>query len=472
MGAQGWAAVGVIVSIVAYIVVSLRAGKNISGPESFYNDTGRLRRATLSLACYNVTLGTGIAYLVDQSTLSGYSVFLTPFAMALGYWLFAKYMGSLDFHPTAETPNLYRLLSPRSDGISLLTRIYSIAIVVTFALVLGFELWLGSDLVAAAMFANPTLAIKVTVAGLLFLIVAIYTTIGGMRGSVETDFLQAFMLLGFIVAAAVLAHATQLPEDDALEVRDVSQFQGILVTVLAIVTALTTQFYSIVNNNFGLRYNAEEQRKMFTWAGALAAAFYIVVLLIFMTAPTPFTLNKLASMVGTNSISTFSWLAIFLAGGMVAMSMSSLDNATVSVSKIVFENWLTKSQPHNIPRLRLIHFLVSVIMMGVAVMLIVLQLNLFYTILTILFAASVFSPILSASIWLHCKGRVSSLDNKAVVISIAGLTLSSWGIYAYFNVNGQNMEGSILHLVAVVCSGVFALVDVKRNGKAVRQEVV
>lgn len=454
---------GVTASIVAYIVVSLGVGKKISSPASFYNDTGNLFRATLSLACYNITLGTGLAYLVQQSTLSGYFVFLTPVAMAAGYYLFARYMESLDFHPTPETPNLYRLLSPRSGGISLLTRIYSFAIVITFAFVLGFELWLGSELIAASLFVEPSHAMKIGVAALVFLIVTVYTTIGGMRSSVETDLYQAALLLGFVVAVAALVQAVPAAEDGAFQVEKTSHFQGAVVTLLAIATALTTQFYSIVNANFGTTYSAVDQRRMFTRAGLWAAIFYCIVLCIFLAAPRDVTIQHIATMIGSGQAGIYGWLALLFAAGMVAISMSSLDNATVSTSKVIFENWLSERATHNMLRLRVIHFSLSIIMMTAAVALIVLELNLFYTILTILFAVSVFSPVLCSSIWLHCKGRASLLDRRFVVLVIVACTVGSWMVYGYLNLIGQNTAGSILHLAALAIALAFSFVDIRHN---------
>ena len=466
LGSQAWAAIGMIGSIVLYVVVALFSARKVRAASSFYNDTISLRRATLSLACFNVTLGTGIAYLVQQVTYTGWWAMLTPFALVLGYFLFGIYMKSVAFRPSIQVPNIYRLLSEEGGGISLLTRLYSFAIVVTFILVLGFELWLGAELIAKSIFSDPDEILKIVVALILFSVVAVYTSIAGMRGSVNTDMFQALILLAFVVVVFLLIQSEGIGATSSNSAVGFSQ--SALAVALAIVTAITTQFYSVVNANFGVDYSPEEQGKMFTRAGIISGVYYSVVLMIFLVWGGGTGIQDIAQSIG-NETSSVSWvLALTFAAGLVAISLSSLDNATVSISKVVYENWLgwnalQTDDTTSLRKLRTAHFAISILMVVATVALIELQLDFFYTLLTILFAASVFSPILCGAIWLHSHGYTSFVDNKNVVSLAAVAIVGAWYFYFSLNLDGELEKGSFLHLAAVALSLVFMLCDVAFN---------
>ncbi|MCA3302529.1 MAG: hypothetical protein INF98_10205 [Roseomonas sp.] len=252
MSAQTLAIIGFLSSIILYVFVSLSSSKRLGDANSFFNLVGAEWRATISLACFNVTLGTGVAYVVAQSKASGWLALLTPVSLFIGCWALGNFMSKLGFMANSSQPNIYYLLNPSaSKNKDLLRRIYSLFLALTFILIVSFELWLGSEFIARVIFIDPSIELRIGVALGIFTIVAIYTSIGGLRGAIDTDIAQGVFIILFLVVSYIALSGLDLPAAPAIDLSTMLAPASLLATLLAIVTAITTQFYSIVNNTLG-----------------------------------------------------------------------------------------------------------------------------------------------------------------------------------------------------------------------------
>ena len=109
--AATYAASALFFSLALYILVSVWGKKESLSIYNFFHDTGRPWMSIVSLTAYNVTLGTGVAYLLVQAKNTGVLVLLTPLSITVGYFAAAAYYGKLKFRVSEKQPNLYYLLS-------------------------------------------------------------------------------------------------------------------------------------------------------------------------------------------------------------------------------------------------------------------------------------------------------------------------------------------------------------------------
>jgi Na+/proline symporter len=466
MSAQTLAVIGVLSSIILYVFVSLASAQRLGDAKSFFNLVGPEWRATISLACFNITLGTGVAYVIAQSNANGWFALLTPAALFIGCWALGIFMSKLGFMATANQPNIYYLLNPSGvKNKDLLRRIYSLFLALTFILIVAFELWLGTEFISRVIFIDPSIELRIGVALGLFSIVAIYTSIGGLRGAIDTDIAQGVFIILFLVVSFIALSGLDLPAAPVIDWAKMLAPASILATFLAIATAITTQFYSIVNNTFGPHFTPTQQKRIFNRAGLGAAAYYVAVIFVFYGVGQGINLGQLSDNIGTGRIPLDWYWIIAFAAGLAAISMSTLDNATIAISQVFYENVLNRNsfrQPKDdFWKLRFSHLVVSVMIIGFAMLLLISNSNAFYTLLTILFALSVLSPILGAVMWNHKLERPSVMDNPMVAASVFLALVAAWAWYVKLTNDQQVIWGPAFHLIALVSAVVIAAIDVR-----------
>jgi len=472
MNPQEVAALSLIASLVVYTAVAFLSADSARSAQQFYNNAGNVFRAIISLTCFNITLGTGVAYVISQTIATGYFSLLTPFSLMFGYVILGQYMKRLGYMASEPNPNIYRLLeSPTKTGFarSWLRTCYSFVLAVTFVLIVAYELWIGSGLIASLIFSHPSIALKISMAVGIYLIVAIYTSIGGLRAAVDTDLVQGGAIIGFILAfghilllspehtSAVVANA---PRGTLLEV--------LLATILAAITAVTTQFYSIVNGTFGPHFTPPQQRWIFTATGIVSGFFYAVLVVLFLMSGRHIEFQTIVQQIVDGSIKVGWGWVLLLSLGMIAIILSTLDNASVSISQVVYENVLGKNSfdeqtVKSTRGVREAHFLASLAVVCITIEFVVLNLNAFYTLLTVLFALSVASPLIAAAIYLHGRGRSSVIDNPFVACFVFIAISVGWYFYAEATLAADRTTGPLLHIAFFLVSLVIAIVDANRG---------
>jgi Na+/proline symporter len=469
------AAFAVLVSLALYILISLWGRKGQLSVSAFFHDAGKPWMAVVSLTACNVTLGTGIAYILTQAKNTGWLVLLTPVGITAGYFAIAEYYKRLEFQVTDARPNLYYLLATtnadRSITPSFFQKFFTWFIAVTYFLLIAFELGVGSAFLGSTLLANPSPEINVGIAVLVFGVVIAYTAISGVRAAVQTDAVQIFFIVAFIAIIPFLLLKYGNYETGSIKHAPVSLGTS-LTSLLAILTAIATQFYNIVNPQIVMNHRPADQVRILRWAGVWSGAIYIAIACIGLMTPSKEGLESAirAFLYAPESSGYLGVLtAVALFAGMLAVLLSTLDNLAISIAQLVHDilrsrrNESTPNETDSTRRLRVVYIVTGILVIPLSVYFYYRFASTFFLLLTILFAVMTLSPPVFVAIFLKSKGRTTILDNKGVSILLLALTALAWMVYAYLNRQQQFESGTLLHLcvffIALLIAGADALVS-------------
>jgi Na+/proline symporter len=459
------AAFAVLVSLALYILISLWGRKGQLSVSGFFHDAGKPWMAIVSLTACNVTLGTGIAYILTQANSTGWLVLLTPLGITVGYFAIAEYYKRLAFQVTIARPNLYYLLATTNeDGSvrpSFFQKFFTWFIAVTYFLLIAFELSVGSAFLGSTLLAKPSPEINVGIATLVFGVVIAYTSISGVRAAVQTDVVQIVFIVLFIAIIPFLLLEYGKYEPGSIKHAPIS-LNTSLTSLLAILTAIATQFYNIVNPQIVMNHRPADQVSILRWAGVYSGLMYVAIACIGLMTPSKEGLESairafLYSPESSGYLGILMAMALFT--GMLAVLLSTLDNLAISIAQLVYDmlpsrrNELIPSDGDSTQRLRVVYVITGILVIPLSVYFYYSFTSTFFLLLTILFAVMTLSPPLFVSIFLKSRGRTSILDNKAASIALLAFTALAWLFYAFLNRQQQFESGTVLHL----CVFFFAL---------------
>ncbi len=464
-------------SLAVYILVSVWGKRESLSVYAFFHYAGRPWMAIVSLTAYNVTLGTGVAYLLAQAKTTGWLVFLTPFGITAGYFAAAAYYGRLKFQVSEKRPNLYFLLGYETpDGqvrLGLFPRVFSLFIATTYFLLLAFELGVGGGFIGSTLFATPSIGINVSLAVIVFGVVIVYTAISGLRAAVNTDVAQFAFVIAFIIIVPYVIRKYGTAATVIIQSPEISR-QAVLAAVLAILTAISTQFYSIVNPQMVTNYSPASQQGILRGAGILSGLIYLVIAGIGLGSPSQESLESSIRMFlydPTNIAWQYGVVAFLLFAGMLAILLSTLDNLAIAVAQLYHDVGAATSRRQanpeantsdNIRRLRVIYVVVALAVVPVTVFFSYEFQSIFYLLLTILFAAGVLSPAVFTALFLKATGRTTLLERSSVAAWLLAATAVGWVVYVFLS-RQLPEAGTIFHLVAFGLAGTFAYWDYRLN---------
>lgn len=469
-----WAAFAIFGSIALYIAVSLSDARKLDGARGFLHNVGPFWRAIISLTAFSVTLGTGLVYILSQATTTGWLIFLTPLGVFLGYASIAYYYRGLGYRASSDAPNFFYLLSEKTaDNAVSLThfgRFFGIFMALTYVLVLAFELQVGSKVIIDSLLNKPTSAAYLGFSVFILLIVFIYTALGGLRAAVSTDVWQMALIALFLgVLWIIVAEGDRsfVPAPISSSLRD-----GLAVgsAILALIMAITTQFYSIINVSLGSNYEPKKQWQIFLVVGFLSGSIYFGVAYFALSLGSPIQLTELVrGIVNHSSDIDFvnGALVAALFGGMMAVLLSTIDNMMLSVTQVTAENAFGinpfrdghEKSVADLKAMRWAHAAVFLFVLVLVVGLWMLPIDPFPLLLTILFAATIMSPLVSASAWVNSHGKKSMFVRPIVAWVIFLLTVMAWFVYFVLTIKGLREESVWLHLGAFFVALALAIYD-------------
>lgn len=467
------AAFAALASLAVYVLISVLGKRDGLTISSWFREAGKPWMAIVSLTACNITLGTGISYIITQAAKTGWLVLLTPLSITIGYFAIAEYFKRLGFRTTDDKPDLYYLLARQEEDGTLtpilFQRIFTGFIVVTYFLILAFELGVGSSFIGSSLLAEPSENVNTGIAILVFGIVLTYTAISGVRGAIQTDVVQIVFIVAFVAIVTVILFDDTESKNTVTHAPITSS--TILAAILAIITAVSTQFYNIVNPQIVAPHPPNVQARIYRWAGVWSGLIYLFVATIGLMAPSRSALET--------SIRTFLyapsdsvWTIVFavaIFAGMIAVLLSTLDNLAIALSQLVYDMTRrragSESQAPSVSpnRLRAIYVLVGLLVIPAGVYLYLHFTSNFYLLLTILFAITTLSPFVFTAMFLKAINRSSLVDSKLVVFLILGSTAAAWAVYVMLNRQQSYDEGAILHLFAFSIACITAVIDVSQS---------
>lgn len=471
------ATVSLFASLSLYVIISVVASKRLKDSRDFFHDTGVSARAVASLTAFSITLGTGLVYVLSQAERTGWLIFLTPFGVWLGYALIAAYYRKLGYTAKAEAPNIFYLMGPRStqDAHELTTfgKTLSWLLALTYLLLLAFELQVGSGLILDSVLVAPTTFAYWLFAGVMFLTVAIYVTMGGIRAAISTDIAQIILVAFFVIAIAIIISGSgESSVGRSTQAAASDRVLQISSAALVLIMAITTQFYSIVNAHVGSSYSPDTQAKVFWWVGVFSGLAYVVVALVALSVGSPdnfgVMIRSFLASEPETGWSIFLVVAVFM--GMAAVLLSTLDNMAVAVAQVLYENVLHKNPFHKtedpggeLNLLRWQFLILSIVAMAIAMGFAVAFPDAFSLLLTILFAATVLSPIMAATAWISIRGRASLLHSRRFSWAVSGGIAVTWLVYFALTYKGLRQASVWVHLLAFGLASGLAIIDLYRS---------
>jgi hypothetical protein len=273
-------------ALAVFIWVGFSAGHPLRTPRSYFHDRN-LSRNIVSLTATNVTLGTGMVYLLSGADHNGTLMLLVPLMTFVGYELLARFVGVLQDERLHTGKNFLASLDLRIREVtgaqSPFARSVSISLVAVFVVVLAFEMFASARLVAPLVIGEPKLLEEALLSLGIFGVTLLYTILGGIAAVFRVDVVQVPLVLAFLAALLGLTFGSGRA-DEHLVSSLVSRWQFDVATLLAValasINAVVTQFYSILNWGAVSHVELHHQQRLLRWVGAATA----VVLLVFVIA--------------------------------------------------------------------------------------------------------------------------------------------------------------------------------------------
>lgn len=433
--------------------LAMREARHVKSIYTFFHDN-RVSRNTISYTAANITLGTGLVYIFSAIGNLGALFLVAPFMMLLGYLSLARFLSSYA-DEKLFSENLIRGLSLSIDSKlgrkSHFAAVLSIILTIVFTLILSFEIFASSKLLASIMFTAPTVRHEVFAGTAVFSVALLYSLWGGFKAVQTTDRAQ-LVLVGFLLLTlAIIFCSATAPTSSAGVLSPVIPpiTPGIIFAVIAAgLAAFTTQFYSILNLCAASQQAQHERRSLFVRIGVFTFIILTTItagaLVVSITKGVPFALLSDAlktHSAGTREVDVI--YSILLMLGMASVLFSTIDTLIVSITQIAYSNVCGRNagdeaiNPKELRLVRLVMAVIGPLVFAVLALVWFLQPKLFYFLLAIVSGNDVLAPLLVMLVVLHKRDSMGNLRGP-------------WGIPLYW-------AFIVLFLAAVAFATSFAL---------------
>lgn len=272
------------VLVVVFAAFGFAAAGRQRSAKDYFHDAG-LRRNVVSLTATNITLGTGLVYLVTGAQHNGVLMLLIPLMVFLGYYLQALFLEKATSARVRRGKNILASLDDQireaTGAASPFARTVSGSLVLVYVLVLAFEIFASSKVVAPFLFRTPSVTAEIALSVVIFCITILYTILGGVRAIFNVDIVQVPLICIFLPVLVWTSIPDGLKPSEVAErlSANVKLDAAVLVGVaIACMNAITTQFYSLINWGAVSHVELANQQRLLKWVGATTA----VVLTVFV----------------------------------------------------------------------------------------------------------------------------------------------------------------------------------------------
>lgn len=417
--------IGFFISIIVYAVLAQRQVRLIETPWDFFHRSD-YQPNVISWTAANITLGTGLFYILSGSYSTGLLFLATPVSVAIGYFILSWFTRDIVPANLWNDDNIIKAIGKELDGsksntIMSFAVLLSAIMILVYIFLLSFEIFVSSRFLSSVMFVSADRSYQIFVDIVVFLVALIYTMWGGFRAVVSTDKIQFIFIVGFTILIFLLL-GFHHGEASAAASHSIIRFDGqtILAMFSAILAAISTQFYSILNWNAASQ--TSERDKLFRAVGILTALIlgvFTVAGLIFSPAGDPLVqLDHIIGALGksTHPISILTIVALSI--GMSAVVFSTVDSLIISISKFAYENLPAVAHSHDsasslslIRRSIIVYFSISFL---VLLMFWLIQPNIFMLLLTLVSGMDVIPPMIITLIVLARRKRLSFMGEPLV----------------------------------------------------------
>jgi len=241
------------IAIVAFAWVGFSSSRKEASANEYFHDSS-LRKNVVSLTATNITLGTGVVYLISGAQQNGLLMLLPVLCVGAGYWLLAEFLERATV-VSARTGKNYLAsidieISRATGKPSHFAKAVSFSLVAVFVLLLAFEIFASAKVIAPFLFKTQSLSAEIFLTIVIFCITVLYALLGGVRAVFGVDILQVPLICLFLPTFVIAAIPEwNHPKDFVVQLSSTMKMdQAVLVGVsIACINSLATQFYSLLN---------------------------------------------------------------------------------------------------------------------------------------------------------------------------------------------------------------------------------
>jgi len=461
--------VALIVSAGLYGAIAYWKSRDIKSIRHFFHiDT--VRDGSLSIVAGNLTLGTGLFYVASLAQSQALFALVAPLGVFIGYKILGRTVASLSIELEGADHNILDSIRTGNGG-RLFYKFVSIIIVLTYIILIPFEIYVSSSLFASVLPASHAADMAIVFAVVLFFVVVGYSTLGGLKGIVATDLIQ----LGFIAAMILIVFAGSFYFNKGdgfgsiglLPTGSISSI--IVVCSVSFITAVATQMYNIINLTVGASFNSSNQVKLYS----LASKVLVIALVLFVLtglATKGLGQSNLAGIdILLNRISangeSFSFIIFLVVFGMVAVLISTADSGIMAISHLTYKNLLNNNSMSNeggkkLLMVRLVYVvLVNTISAVPLFLLFKHQPQLVPCLFASISALTVASPFFVSSAVNIARYKKCLLFDWKISSFIILIVLSVWSIAIWRAFSGDNQTGNYLILGGVAIGLAYYKID-------------
>lgn len=413
----------IIISLI-FVGVGFYYLKTINSLKDFfyYRVPNNKRKLIISLIAANLTLGTGLVYLAQGGFSYGFLFLIVPLATGFGYFLLSRFLSYVDFNDDCNYFEFIDNQISADANKSVFKKAITIILLITFVLVLSYEIFASAKILAPLIFNSSELFFQIIISAFIIIIALIYTITSGLKGVIMNDILQIVL----IFAALLFLVFGNKNIDFKLAISDIQSkfyFDNFLIWItvlLAAINAITTQFYSILNH--GVISNAQKNdrttilKRTGIFSAVLLTLFILFGLILQNDTPVVNFTNLLSNSYGKIAL-------IIITIGFLSIIYSTLDSLLIMISMFFHKNILNKqitetSDKKGLNNIRAIISFTFIFIFALLAFFFYFQTDLFNLLLGIGSGISVVVPLILLTGYLYKNNRISLLENKHIWVFV------------------------------------------------------
>lgn len=468
-----------ILLVGAFAWVGFSASRQERSVKDYFHDSS-LAKNTISLTATNITLGTGLVYLISGAQQNGMLMILPVFSVAIGYWMLGIFLERATLLSLRTGKNFLASIDEcivQSTGRpSWFAKSVSMSLVFVFTLLLAFEIFASAKVIAPLLFRVPTTQAEGIISMGIFCVTVLYSILGGVRAIFGVDVFQVPLICIFLPVFFFTA-VPDWSQPSVVWPRLISTFKTedhvVMAVFIACINAVATQFYSILN--WGAISNVEvaHQRKLLIRVGWATTAVLSVFVLVGLLHPLGTSghswsdlIHQYSALVSQTTVRAYVLSAIITLG-MGSILLTTTDAVVVNCILFGYDNLAggnskaLESNPAELRKIRVIGFVTFSACFGVLMCINYLQPDPFYLLLSMAGGVVVFAPMIVTAGFLASRGNSLRLFTRGVIGSYSAVFVAS-------AVADAILLSAESHLVAYVGFAAFVLASLISIGILVR----
>ena len=340
---------------IVFLSISAIAAKRIQSPKDFFQNKSSPKNA-ISLAIANITFAAGILYPWSLGAQYGATALIMPASILFGYLLLAR-MTTLHGTIILKDYNVFRYLNSTYDGPRWIGNLPTFSLCLIFIILLALEIFKTSEILVPVFFPDGGVLHQSLVSAVIFATTLLYTAWGGIRVVFRTDIIQSLIVIALIALIITIA-----PTSSQASSQNSAQWnhQDYLILIVAILSAIATQFYNVLNIATVARVSPEDRKRTLLWAaGLLAAVNAVFVIMGASTSASPAELLSVSAIaLITNEILAVAAVAV-VAIGLGSIIFATVDSLIIAIANLTYDNVLgmdSQSGEKNLGQVRKIRF--------------------------------------------------------------------------------------------------------------------